>query len=68
MEDGLGPLKDYLKEYSSVLILVVVEDGLGQLRDLSPYSILLSLNPCCDGRWSRTYLYNVIIVLMNILS
>ena len=37
-----------------VLILVVVEDGLGvRLEHKAGEEILDSLNPCCSGRWSR---------------
>ena len=38
-----------------VLILVVVDDGLVlTLRQVS-MGAAASLNPCCSGRWSRTY-------------
>ena len=37
-----------------VLILVVMEDGLVPLHNTSKVSTQQSLNPCCDGRWSRT--------------
>ncbi len=36
-----------------VLILVVMEDALAQLVDLSKAQ-LVSLNPCCNGRCTRT--------------
>ena len=36
-----------------VLILVLMEDGLGQhLEELQ--GVMRSLNPCFNGRWSRT--------------
>ena len=45
------------KKYESVvLILVVVEDGL-VLRKLMAHQTMPSLNPCCSGRWSRTWLW-----------
>ena len=37
-----------------VLILVVMEDALAQLVDLSKAQ-LVSLNPCCNGRCTRTH-------------
>ena len=46
--------KSLLGIVKKVLILVVMEDGLvhdfafGEPKDMS------SLNPCCNGRWSRT--------------
>ena len=32
-----------------------MEDGLVLCRNDSKKNLGLSLNPCCDGRWSRTY-------------
>ena len=54
MEDGLGP--EYLAEVDrlrKVLILVLMEDGLGPLV-VHTQTELLRLNPCFNGRWSRT--------------
>ena len=55
MEDGLGAILDMAKlEIAVVLILVLVEDGLGGNEE---YMVLLrqvSLNPCFGGRWSRS--------------
>ena len=38
-----------------VLILIVVEDGLVPVSFTMKQFIHFSLNPCCNGRWSRTY-------------
>ena len=42
----------------SVLILVLVEDGLG-VSEMSNYHLInsLSLNPCFSGGWSRRTIY-----------
>ena len=37
-----------------VLILVVMEYGLGQSSEIAKGSSFLRLNPCCNGIWSRT--------------
>ena len=39
---------------TTVLILVVVEDGLVRAEDKVLTSQQIGLNPCCSGRWSRT--------------
>ena len=39
-----------------VLILVLVEDGLGHEKWSTETSLRIPcLNPCCNGRWSRTF-------------
>ena len=38
---------------NAVLILVVVEDGLGEDMSLTMILFSISLNPCFTGRWSR---------------
>ena len=38
----------------NVLILVVVEDGLVRSLQRVSGQWVVSLNPCCSGRWSRT--------------
>ena len=55
MEDGLVLEKGFNRvEQSSVLILIVVEDGLVlQFPKLLDYNNK-RLNPYCSGRWSRT--------------
>ena len=58
MEDGLVHII-FVGNYSivGVLILVVMEDGLVQFY-VEPFKILeYGLNPCCNGRWSRTSLF-----------
>ena len=47
------PFLQFMDPVPDVLILVVMEDGL-VLIDLILKFFLLSLNPCCNGRWSRT--------------
>ena len=37
-----------------VLILIVVDDGLVLKKDMIMSEINVSLNPCCNGQWSRT--------------
>ena len=37
----------------TVLILVVMEDGLRDAKDLTPIEPQVGLNPCCYGRWSQ---------------
>ena len=55
MEDGLGaPIKWDTKSWEGVLILVLVEDGLGA-GALAPQKLPKSgLNPCFSGGWSRS--------------
>ena len=57
MEDGLGQCGNcHIDGDRGVLILVLMEDGLGQqLQD--PYGRTGCLNPCFNGRWSRTLIY-----------
>ena len=45
-----------------VLILVVMEDGLVLPSSFIINFIFNCLNPCCNGRWSRTLL---ILIIMN---
>ena len=62
MEDGLVRCRPIVatRAVSQVLILVVMEDGLvlSVLRRCSSKTSM-SLNPCCNGRWSRTALRQV---------
>ena len=79
MEDGLRPNQIVFNDLIHVLILVVMEDGLRQIfgmskRDFNIKVLILvvmedglrlsiqffrmihiSLNPCCNGRWSPTH-------------
>ena len=57
MEDGLVPERAAGEQYEAngqVLILVVMEDGLVQEFDFLDRANAFGLNPCCNGRWSRT--------------
>ena len=40
-----------------VLILVVVDNGLVPMLLITMVLVMLSLNPCCSGQWSRTEQY-----------
>ena len=53
MEDGLGRHPSIVSGRHRVLILVLMEDGLGRHP---PFTVHPSsgLNPCFNGRWSRT--------------
>ena len=55
MDDGLvlGHSKLIGRE-KSVLILIVVDDGLVQAINVELRIQNVSLNPYCSGRWSRT--------------
>ena len=44
-----------MSEYWEVLILVLVEDGLGAREEELMKKMLESLNPCFSGGWSRSY-------------
>ena len=59
MEDGLvlGYINDDARA-EAVLILVVMEDGLVLTNELVMPLRQFSLNPCCNGRWSRTCLWS----------
>ena len=54
-------------DWQDVLILVVMEDGLVQncYCGLVPY-FNSSLNPCCNGRWSRTRPYKTILIISKL--
>ena len=60
MEDGLGaPLRPNIRPKTGiVLILVLVEDGLGAKQAMFLYLITRSLNPCFSGGWSRSRVNN----------
>ena len=58
MEYGLGRIlcdKEIAKLHF-VLILVLVEYGLGPYEDATDEQEQLRLNPCFSGIWSRTHL------------
>ena len=56
MEDGLGVAKTAAQKAASqtVLILVLVEDGLGAEQIRAIFSTDFGLNPCFSGGWSRS--------------
>ena len=55
MDDGLVRVLLLIKVLiKTVLILVVVDDGLVQGELIMLVEVTVSLNPCCSGRWSRT--------------
>ena len=56
MEDGLVPIYHKGKPVHKVgvLILVVMEDGLVLALPCEHHYMVSGLNPCCNGRWSRT--------------
>ena len=58
MEDGLVPStpSSFNGGCSQVLILVVMEDGLVHNVEVDDFDTKSGLNPCCNGRWSRTML------------
>ena len=47
----------------SVLILIVVEDGLVQDGETAYNWAPGGLNPYCSGRWSRTRPYKTILII-----
>ena len=67
MEDGLVPYYDIINEpNTTVLILVVMEDGLVHLRVQNVRTFTNGLNPCCNGRWSRTRPYKTILIISKL--
>ena len=64
MEDGLVRVELLAgkRVKVSVLILVVVDNGLVQLVIVLINNII-SLNPCCSGQWSSTHiiLYQIVV-------
>ena len=55
MEDGLGgKVRTEEEGEFQVLILVLVEDGLGDLGSNPNVSTSYCLNPCFSGGWSRS--------------
>ena len=55
MEDGLGvEIGNHIEiGFIVVLILVLVEDGLGVPEDTNLIRWIYCLNPCFSGGWSR---------------
>ena len=56
MEYGFGPISRLLCKNAGgvVLILVLMEYGLGRLVHLPEWAFNACLNPCFNGIWSRT--------------
>ena len=64
MEDGLVLEENTnIVMFGVVLILVVMEDGLVPIQQECTGCSYGSLNPCCNGRWSRTRLYKTILII-----
>ncbi len=55
------------KKSVSVLILVVMEDGLRPHIAEIRQKILTCLNPCCNGRWSQTVKKYIMSALLTVL-
>ena len=67
MEDGL--VRRACSKWRSsnlVLILVVMEDGLVLIYSWYVSWLAWSLNPCCNGRWSRTNTNELILSLKQL--
>ena len=65
MEDGLvqGFAQSVDTATGEVLILVVMEDGLVPGEQYTDGDGNVRLNPCCNGRWSRTRPYKTILII-----
>ena len=48
---------------NSVLILVVVDNGLVPIWHFAKYQWEQRLNPCCSGQWSRTRPYKTLLII-----
>ena len=67
MEDGLVRTTNIRLAFGpQVLILVVMEDGLVPCNGASINVVPSSLNPCCNGRWSRTRPYKTILIISKL--
>ena len=66
MEDGHGdrPIQIYSNYRGGVLILVLVEDGLGEYESVTRDVNYKGLNPCFSGGWSRSTLEKAIILIL----
>ena len=65
MEDGLVPTIPIVTPIllPVVLILVVMEDGLVLSHHRYSQPQASCLNPCCNGRWSRTRPYKTLLII-----
>ena len=70
MEDGLvhGNGKIVGDQAEGVLILVVMEDGLVRSNGTALLQKSCCLNPCCNGRWSRTTIGDRILLCIMCLN
>ena len=67
MDDGLVLTPSLSLALSrSVLILVVMDDGLVLSKEQFD-KMATRLNPCCNGRWSRTSFQNPTVLLQKVL-
>ena len=68
MEDGLvlSATEQPMPGDPMVLILVVMEDGLVQVLRQVNQMTSKCLNPCCNGRWSRTRPYKTILIISKL--
>ena len=60
-----NPATDEVKTTTAVLILVLVEDGLGDHHGRGRPRVARCLNPCFSGGWSRS-LNNEIMDVMGL--
>ena len=68
MEYGLGVFpKKMITTQVNVLILVVMEYGLGGSCSFCSVKCCCSLNPCCNGIWSRRQVNSRLITKENVL-
>ena len=74
MEDTLGAIKTVMQgTFAAVLILVLMADTLGETSTLLQATTSWGLNPCSNGRYSRSslalikskYHFVLILVLME---
>ena len=67
MEDGLvhNGQVTFVTTDAKVLILVVMEDGLVRAANGASINVVPCLNPCCNGRWSRTSLQRWIMLQLR---
>ena len=56
------------EQFHSVLILVVMEDALAREHIRMIYIFYVCLNPCCNGRCTRTKLINAQEITSNGLN
>ena len=68
MEDTLRVLYAALSlQECGVLILILMEDTLRATIMSGSHSIPISLNPYSNGRYSESYLFSFLLMLLNVL-